>query len=84
MTDESPVVPKPPPSEPLWAKTVISIVVLVLYGIAHYIAWTTKVGLDAMLGSDGTLAAAVVYYWVGSSAGSDRKTAIISRIPPTQ
>lgn len=82
MSDAVTQVKQDPPPEPGWAKAIISIVVLLLYGTAHWIAWMTKTGLEAMLGADGSLAAAVVYYWVGSSASSDRKTNIISKQGP--
>jgi hypothetical protein len=67
-----------PAQTPMLAKTIVSIVVLVIYAAAHYIAW--KAGgtqLDIMLGADGNMAAAVVFYWVGSSADSARKTTMM-------
>lgn len=72
----------PDPPESVWPKVIVSVATLLIYGLAHWIAWITKIGLDQMLGADGALAAAVVYYWVGSSAGSAAKTHIISKLPP--
>lgn len=68
-----------------WGKVAVSVIVLIVYGFAHLIAW--KAGgtqLDTMLGADGSLAAAVVYYWVGSSSGSQKKDDTIAKmtVPP--
>jgi len=38
--------------------------------------------LNAVLGTLATMSTAVVTYWVGSSAGSVQKTALLAKAPP--
>lgn len=58
-------------------------VVLVLFGTAMVLAFFRVVPagsetvLNVLLGALGTMASQVVSYWVGSSAGSARKTELL-------
>ena len=62
-----------------WGAPVVSVVVLVTFGVVMAIALTTTLPnsaepvLNVLLGTLGAMATSVVGYWVGSSAGSDRK-----------
>ena len=59
-----------------WGKPAVGIIVLVIYGGMHALAFLKLLPsetLQSLLGSDGTLATAVVLYYFGSSASSQRK-----------
>lgn len=72
-----------------WGAPVVSLVVLISFGISLYAVLThtlpagSETVANVMLGTLGSLAAGVVSYWVGSSAGSDSKTEMLYRsVPP--
>lgn len=69
--------------EPSWAKTVISAMALLIFAAAFVIAYLTKTGLELMQGAAVTMGGAVVNYWLGSSAGSDKKTNMLNAKVPT-
>jgi protein-S-isoprenylcysteine O-methyltransferase Ste14 len=62
-----------------WGAPVVSVVVLVTFGITMIMALTRSLPagaepvLNVLMGTLGAMATSVVGYWVGSSAGSDRK-----------
>lgn len=62
-----------------WGAPVVSVVVLVTFGVVMAIALTRTLPstaepvLNMLLGTLGAMATSVVGYWVGSSAGADRK-----------
>ncbi len=62
-----------------WGAPVISVVVLVTFAIVMTVALTRTLPsggepvLNVLMGTLGAMATSVVGYWVGSSAGSDRK-----------
>ena len=62
-----------------WGAPVVSVVVLVTFGIVMTIALTRSLPsnaepiLNVLMGTLGAMATTVVGYWMGSSAGSDRK-----------
>jgi hypothetical protein len=78
-------------TEPPWAKTAISIFALGIFLAAFGIAYLAKDNTDLtmMMGAAISMATSVVGYWIGSSSGSDKKTAILaapvtqSHVPPT-
>lgn len=83
MSDEVPAAPPPPPSEPRWAKALISVFALGVYLVALVIAYLGRAAdpatLSLMIGSAISLGGLVVNYWLGSSSGSDKKTDIIKK-----
>jgi FlaG/FlaF family flagellin (archaellin) len=77
-----------------WAPPVVSAIVLVTFGIVMWAALTralpagSETILNMLLGTLAAMATSVVGYWVGSSAGSERKTDLLynstpSAAPPT-
>jgi hypothetical protein len=62
-----------------WGAPVVSVVVLITFGIVMTLALTRTLPgsaepvLNVLMGTLGAMATSVVGYWVGSSAGSDRK-----------
>ena len=62
-----------------WGAPVVSLVVLVTFGVVVELALTRTLPetaepvLNVLMGTLGAMATSVVNYWVGSSAGSDRK-----------
>lgn len=72
-----------------WGAPVVSVVVLLIFGYAFWTAFHTPPGeaSPVQIGLTEILKAAlisVVGYWVGSSAGSDRKTALLYHSSPAQ
>lgn len=71
-----------------WAPVVISVVVLVTFGVVMWAALTralptgSETILNMLLGTLAAMATSVVSYWVGSSRGSDRKTDMLYRSTP--
>ena len=71
-----------------WAAPAISVVVLLAFGtlcgvvLFHAIPEASQRTADGLLTSLGTLATMVVSYWVGSSAGSARKTELLQASVP--
>lgn len=65
--------------------TVVSVVVLLLFGGALALMLTkalppgNETMLNIMVGSLGTMATGVVYFWTGSTAGSREKDRTIAR-----
>jgi hypothetical protein len=72
-----------------WAAPVVSIVVLVTFGVVMWAALTralpagSETILNMLLGTLAAMATSVVGYWVGSSAGSERKTDLLYNSTPT-
>ena len=72
-----------------WAPAVISVVVLLTFGVVMWAALTrvlpagSETILNMLLGTLAAMATSVVSYWVGSSSGSDRKTEMLYRSTPT-
>jgi hypothetical protein len=66
-----------------WAPAVVSFVVLLTFGVVMWAALTRQIPsgsetiLNMLLGTLAAMATSVVSYWVGSSAGSDRKDLLI-------
>lgn len=75
--------PRPALSFATIGAMVISVVILVYFGVMLYIATTMefppsqKDNVSGLLWTLNTLAVAVVGYWVGSSVGSNQKTQIM-------
>jgi hypothetical protein len=71
-----------------WAPAVISVVVLVTFGVVMWAALTralpagSETILNMLLGTLAAMATSVVGYWVGSSAGSAQKTEMLYRSAP--
>ena len=73
-----------------WAPAVVSMVVLVTFGVVMWAALTRSLPsgsetiLNMLLGTLAAMATSVVAYWVGSSSGSDRKTDLLYRSTPAK
>lgn len=71
-----------------WGAPIVSVVVMASFGTSLYAVLThalptgSETVANVMLGTLGSLAAGVVSYWVGSSAGSDSKTEMLYRSTP--
>ena len=71
-----------------WGAPVISVVVLMMFALIVLMAIYYPVKdqstalINAVLGTLATMSTAVVTYWVGSSAGSVQKTALLAKAPP--
>ena len=71
-----------------WAAPVVSVVVLATFGIVMWAALTralpagSETILNMLLGTLAAMATSVVGYWVGSSAGSERKTDLLYHSTP--
>lgn len=72
-----------------WGAPVVSIIVLLTFGavltlaLLHGAPSGSEAILNVLLGTLGTLASGVVNYWVGSSAGSSRKTELLADSVPS-
>lgn len=72
------------------AALVVSVIVLAMFASAMVLVLTQAIPqsservADVMLGYLGGMATAVVAYWVGSSAGSAKKTELLAQAPPVQ
>ena len=72
-----------------WAAPVVSVVVLASFGLALYLVLTkalpagSESTANLILGSLAAMATSVVAFWVGSSAGSQRKDAMLYNSTPT-
>jgi FlaG/FlaF family flagellin (archaellin) len=72
-----------------WAPPIVSVVVLVTFGLVMWAALTRSLPagsetiLNMLLGTLAAMATSVVGYWVGSSAGSERKTDLLYNSTPT-
>ncbi len=72
-----------------WAPPVVSIVVLGTFGAVMWVALTQAMPpgsatiLNMLLGTLAAMSTSVVGYWVGSSAGSERKTTLLYHSTPT-
>jgi hypothetical protein len=71
-------------------QVITSTLILSIYAGAHYAAWKLdlKEVLTGLLTTDSALAMTVANYWLGSSFGSDKKTAsmltaVNKQVPPT-
>ena len=73
-----------------WAPPVISAVVLVTFGSVMFLALTRSLPagsetiLNMLLGTLAAMATSVVSYWVGSSAGSQKKDVMLYQSTPGQ
>jgi hypothetical protein len=70
-----------------WGAPAISALVLLIFAAAVVVAFSSPATANnalanAILGTLGTMSTAVVTYWVGSSAGSAQKTALLAKAPP--
>jgi hypothetical protein len=69
-----------------WAAPVISVLVLMMFAVGVLVAIygpdKSEALINAVLGTLGTMSTAVVTYWVGSSAGSAQKTALLAKAQP--
>jgi FlaG/FlaF family flagellin (archaellin) len=71
-----------------WAPPIVSVVVLVTFGLVMWAALTralpagSETILNMLLGTLAAMATSVVGYWVGSSAGSERKTDLLYNSTP--
>ncbi len=78
-----------PDNRTSWASPAVSIVVLVMFGsviivtLLHAIPAGSETVLNVMLGTLGGMASGVVNYWLGSSAGSARKTELLADSVPS-
>lgn len=79
----TPAIP-PPATEPTWAKTIVSVIGLAVFGFAYWASWKTNTGLELMNGAAIGGFYSVINFWLGNSADSDKKTNIISRSSPPQ
>lgn len=74
-----------PPFSPL-GPIVISVIVMTIFGILAILLFTHSIPQEqkdlvlVVVGGFNTLAATVVAYWMGSSAGSVRKSATINNL----
>ena len=65
-----------------WGAVAVSIIVLLIFVVALGIALLTKdPSLQILLGMAGANAGTAVGYWLGSSAGSQKKTDIMAPKP---
>lgn len=64
-----------------WAKPVVSLVAMLIFVAAFIVAYLAKdqTSLTLLMGVAGSMGTTVVNYWVGSSAGSDRKTDLLQK-----
>ena len=63
-----------------WGAVIVSVMALTLFLAAVVVAWVTKdSSLGILLGMAGTNAGTAVGYWLGSSAGSAKKTELMSK-----
>ncbi len=73
-----------------WGPVVVSVVILAVFGVLVWSALTTTTAsgagpvMQVLLGMLGTGFAGVIHYWMGSSAGSDKKTELLYRSTPRQ
>jgi hypothetical protein len=71
-----------------WGAPVVSVVVLVTFGLVLVMAFTRPIPpgsealLNVVIGSLATMASGVVGYWVGSSHGSQAKDALLAASAP--
>jgi hypothetical protein len=86
MTDSNE--PKIHSSSQSWAAPIVSIIVLLTFQGVMLLALTRSLPagsetlLNMMLGSLAAMTTSVVSYWLGSSAGSERKTDMLYRSTP--
>lgn len=72
-----------------WGAPVVSVIVLLTFGavlalaLLHGAPSGSETILNVLLGTLGTLASGVVNFWVGSSAGSARKTELLADSVPS-
>lgn len=73
------------PPEPAYAKPSISMVILLIFMVVYAGAWFAKDSTTLVLMSGAIIALAqqVSGYWLGSSAGSAAKSAIIAKVFPS-
>lgn len=83
---EKAVLAAPSAPEPSWAKPAVAILSLTLFGamIAVCIITGNRDGLNLLVGAVITMATTASGYYLGSSSGSDRKTALLSNPTPKQ
>lgn len=72
--------PVPPPSEPTWAKPSVSVIGLAIFAIGYGIAWITHDATVQTMYAGAAIAMGqqVIGFWLGSSAGSAKKDAMIA------
>ena len=81
---EAAIMAAPDGSEPSWAKPAVAIASMVLFGAMIVVCiWTgNRDGLNLLVGSVITMATTAVSYYLGSSAGSARKTTMLASKSP--
>lgn len=72
-----------PGAEPTWAKPAVSIATLVVFAGLVVVAYVSKdnTSLAILSGVGASMAQQTVGYWIGSSSGSARKTALLAASP---
>jgi hypothetical protein len=71
-----------------WAAPIMSVVVLITFGSVMWLVLTHSIPAGGeniatmLLGSLSAMASSVTAYWVGSSAGSDKKTDMLFKSTP--
>jgi hypothetical protein len=87
--DAAPSVPQiSTPSPVQWAAPIMSVVVLITFGAVMWLVLTHSIPAGGeniatmLLGSLSAMASSVTAYWVGSSAGSDKKTDMLFKSTP--
>jgi len=84
MAGVSTVLAAAPGTEPAWAKPAVSILTLVIFTALVVVAFISKdqTSFNLLCGAAIAMAQSVVGYYLGSSAGSAAKTALLAAAPP--
>jgi uncharacterized membrane protein YidH (DUF202 family) len=71
------------PVDPSWSRTAVSIIGLGVFLTMVVMAWVTKDSqmLNSLVIIAGNGFTWILGYWIGSSAGSDRKTELLGNPP---
>jgi VIT1/CCC1 family predicted Fe2+/Mn2+ transporter len=75
-----PPTPEAPAPESIWAKPAVSVCGLAIFAIGYGFAWLTKDATVQTMFAGAAIAMGqqVIGYWLGSSAGSNKKDATIA------
>jgi len=79
---DAPTAPPDPTPESIWAKPVVSVVGMAIFGMGYLIAFATadQGSLGLFAGAAIVIGSNVVNYWLGSSAGSTKKDATMAAL----